>query len=253
MPAWSSKNTEGEHPPDVPPFPAEEITALQQMLSHIFRDPQLLLEAVTHTSYVHEAKASSYKDNERLEFLGDAVLGLIMSEYWVAHFPTATEGDLSKMKAHVVNEQSLARVARRLMLGQHLLLGRGEEMTGGREKSSLLANALEAVIAALYVDGGLETAQAFVLRSFKEELKDLMGPEVSVDYKTEFQEFCQKEHAALPTYTVLRESGPDHEKIFEVELAIRGKVYGRGQGRSKKEAERRAAKEALEKILHQEA
>ena len=220
----------------------------QLTIGYTFRRVALLDEALTHKSHANEFKHKHRKHNERLEFLGDAVLTLVVSEQLAAMFPDFTEGDLSKLKAGLVSEESLAEVARRLDLGSLLRLGRGEELTRGREKASLLANVLEAIVAAIYVDGGLEAARAFLRRAFADEfahLQDLGGPAILHDYKTRLQEWCQKHFDTLPQYIVVKESGPDHQKIFEVQLAIRGDVRGIGVGRSKKEAEQMAAKQAL--------
>ncbi|MGH7164668.1 MAG: ribonuclease III, partial [Nitrospiraceae bacterium] len=170
-----------------------------------------------------------------------------------ASFPDSTEGELSKLKARLVSEVSLARAARRLNLGSRLRLGRGEELTQGREKNSLLANAVEALIAAVYLDGGLDAARSFTLRTLTQELEDLReleGPAAIQDFKTQIQEWCQKRFETLPQYATVRETGPDHQKIFEVKLMVRGEVLGVGVGRSKKEAEQMAAKQALEQAAH---
>ena len=224
----------------------------QKIIGYRFRDPRLLDEALTHKSHVNEARVKHVKHNERLEFLGDAVLTLIISEHLAASCPEFTEGELSKLKARLVSEVSLAGAARRLDLGALLRLGRGEELTQGREKPSLLANALEAILAAVYLDGGLEAARAFVLQTVAADLQDLQqvkGPSVTQDYKTKLQEWCQKEFDTLPHYLTVRESGPDHQKTFEVQLLINGDVRGVGVGKTKKEAEQRAAKQALAETL----
>lgn len=226
---------------------ASPLEHLAERLGHRFRTPRLLEEALTHTSYLNEAPDPRKSDNERLEFLGDAVLDLVISERFLSQFPEAPEGELSKLKAKTVSEAALSQVARRLDLGGALVLGRGEELTGGRDKPSLLADALEAVIAAVYLDGGLDAARRVVLAAFAELLANLSRPE-SADHKTELQELCQRDFSVLPVYRVLRESGPDHHKQFDVELSIRGEVYGVGTGRSKKEAEQQAARIALERI-----
>ncbi|MER3421872.1 MAG: ribonuclease III [Nitrospiraceae bacterium] len=223
----------------------------QQAIGYNFRQSRLLDEALTHKSHVNEVREKDRKHNERLEFLGDAVLTLIMSEYLAASFPDFTEGELSKLKARLVSEASLAKAARRLDLGNLLKLGRGEELTQGREKPSLLANVLEAILAAIYLDGGLESARKFVLRAFAQDLKELQdfgGPSILEDYKTRLQEWCQKQYDTLPQYVTVRETGPDHQKTFEVRLLIRGEVRGAGVGRSKKEAEQMAAKQALAQV-----
>ena len=226
----------------------------QQRIGYVFRQPRLLDEALTHTSHINEAKgpdkAARGQDNERLEFLGDAVLSLIISEHVARVCPSFTEGELSKLKAGLVSEVSLAKAARGLELGPLLRLGRGEELTRGREKSSLLANALEALIAAIYLDGGLEPARDFTLRVFAQDLEKIQEGrgEAAGDDKTRLQEWCQKRFDVLPQYVTVRESGPDHHKTFEVQVAIRGEVLGTGVGRTKKEAEQMAAKQALQQV-----
>ncbi len=223
----------------------------EKAIGYTFREPSLLDQARTHKSHLNEVKGKGRKHNERLEFLGDAVLALVVSESLATALPDSTEGELSKLKAHLVSEAVLAQAARRLDLGSLLRLGRGEELTQGRHKSSLLADALESIIAAIYLDGGLEPAQAFIRRALASELEGLKhaGRPVGVqDYKTQFQEWCQKRFDTLPQYSIVRESGPDHQKIFEVRLSLRGDVLGVGTGRTKKEAEQMAAKQALERV-----
>jgi ribonuclease-3 len=223
--------------------------ALQQTIGYVFGRPDLLRQALTHKSYVNEVRAAGDDDNERLEFLGDAVLSLIISDYLSASLPGSSEGELSQQKARLVSEPSLARAARRLDLGSLLRLGRGEEMTQGREKASILADALEALIAAVYLDGGLEGARAFTLRVFAPELEGQQG---EGDYKTRLQEWCQKHGEGLPHYAKVGERGPDHQKTFEVDVLIQGGVAGTGSGRTKKEAEQMAAKRAFEQRAHDE-
>lgn len=225
-----------------------DLEELERRLFYHFINPPLLQQAITHKSYLNEVRDRSLKDNERLEFLGDAVLDLVISQILLQRYPETPEGELSKMKARIVSEMALARVARRLEIGRYLLLGRGEEMTQGRTKPSLLANALEAILAAIYLDGGLASVEHVIHQIFKEEIEELLKAEVITDYKTELQELCQREYESLPTYTVLSETGPDHQKTFEVQLTIKGNVYGHGVGRSKKEAEQQAARQALEKL-----
>lgn len=223
----------------------------QQVVGYSFRDVALLDEALTHKSHVNELKHKHRKHNERLEFLGDAVLTLVVSERLAQIFPESPEGELSKLKARLVSEASLASAARRLDLSALLRLGRGEELTLGREKPSLLANAMEAIVAAVYLDGGLGPARAFILRALDEEFQDLQdggGQGLVQDYKTRFQEWCQKKYDTLPQYTIVRETGPDHQKTFEVHVSVRGEILGVGMGRSKKEAEQVAAKRALNRV-----
>ena len=208
----------------------------------------MLIEALTHKSYLNEARGPDEADNERLEFLGDAVLDLVVSEYLVHAFPDAAEGELSKLRSRLVSEKTLSRVAKRIGLGDLLRLGRGETKTQGRSKPSILADALEAVLAAVYLDGGPEAAARCVKTAFSEELASCDRTLVKGDYKTDLQELCQREFDMLPHYRTIRETGPDHEKMFEVEILIRGDRYGVGDGKSKKEAEQVAAKRALEKL-----
>ncbi|RPH81955.1 MAG: ribonuclease III [Nitrospiraceae bacterium] len=227
---------------------ASSVDSLQSSLGYRFKALALLDEALTHSSLVNEQKAGSVQHNERLEFLGDAVLSLVMSEYLASALPHSSEGTLSKLKAQVVSESSLAQIARRLGLGEHLKLGRGEDRSKGREKDSLLADALEAVLAAVHLDGGFEASRTVTRHIFSEELANIatqQGQPGAGDYKTQFQEWCQKRHDTLPRYETVRETGPDHQKMFEVELSIQGEVVGMGSGRSKKEAEQQAAKQAL--------
>ena len=232
-------------------MPQSHLDDAQQIIGYRFRQPRLLDEALTHKSHVNEARQKDRKHNERLEFLGDAVLTLIMSEYLATRYPHHTEGELSKLKAGLVSEAALAQAARRLALGGLLRLGRGEELTQGREKPSLLANALEALLAAVYLDGGLDAARELLLKIFAPDLDAIAGSEEAAgshDYKTRLQEWCQKQFDALPQYVTVRESGPDHQKTFEVRLMIQGDVRGVGTGKSKKEAEQMAAKQALEAV-----
>lgn len=224
----------------------------QQAIGHTFHSVRLLDEALTHTSYVNEFKEQGSKDNERLEFLGDAVLALIISEHVAAACPDLTEGALSKLRSRLVSEATLATVARRLELGKLLRLGRGEERTGGREKDSILANTVEAVLAAVYLDGGLEAARSFSLRAFAQELREAAssdsGAVLAGDYKTQLQEWCQQHHDCVPQYVTAKESGPDHQKTFDVQVLVQGKAMGRGTGRSKKEAEQAAAQKAMKRV-----
>jgi ribonuclease-3 len=230
---------------------ASSIDSLQSSLGYRFKAMALLEEALTHSSLVNEQKSVTPQHNERLEFLGDAVLSLVMSEYLASALPQSSEGALSKLKAQLVSEASLAAVARRLSLGEHLKLGRGEDRSKGREKDSLLADALEAVLAAVHLDGGFDASRTVTRHIFAGELASVATQQEQPgagDYKTQFQEWCQKRHDTLPRYVTVRESGPDHQKLFEVELSIQGEVVGMGSGRSKKEAEQQAAKRALEQV-----
>jgi ribonuclease-3 len=230
-------------------MPAGGLEAIQHRLGYRFRQEPLLVEALTHASYLNEARGAGEHDNERLEFLGDAVLNLLVSDYLLAAFPDAAEGELSKLRSRLVSEKTLSGVARRIGLGEVLRLGRGELVTQGHEKASILADALEAVLAGVYLDGGLEAARGCVTAVFREELlgcdRTLFG---RTDFKTDLQEVCQREFEVLPHYRTIRETGPDHEKRFEVEILIRSQRYGVGHGRTKKDAEQRAARQALEAL-----
>lgn len=217
--------------------------ALEKSIGYSFQDKKLLNTALTHSSYANEIKKGC-KSNERLEFLGDAVLSIVVSDYLFNRFHMA-EGDLSKLRAALVCEKSLCKLAAGIGLGDYLLLGKGEEQMGGRSRSSILADAFEALIAAIYQDGGLEAARGFILPFITEALdndRDLSFK----DYKTLLQEIVQKNPQELLTYVLVEESGPDHDKQFHVEVHLNSNVIGRGIGRSKKNAEQLAAKEALE-------
>ena len=224
----------------------DEFAALQARLGYPFRDPGLLEHALTHRSRAAEDASGGVADNESLEFLGDAVLGLVVSDVLFHHYPAYTEGQQSKIKASVVSTQSLARHAERLELGEHLLLGRGEEKSGGRAKPALLADTYEALIAAIYLDGGLEAAAAFLRRELKEAI-DAGAVErfIGQDYKSALQERLQALGRPLPEYIVAHETGPDHQKVFTVEVRVSEAVLGSAPGRSKKEAEQEAARQAL--------
>jgi ribonuclease III len=222
------------------------LTDIQKRLSHQFNNQELLERALTHKSFANENRVPAH--NERLEFLGDAVLSLVISEYLMNNCPDSTEGDLSRLRAAVVSEPALSSIAREIGLGNYLLLGKGEEQTGGRDKDSLLADCLEALIAAIYLDAGQASVASFVIRFFEEMIRKNCSSRGTLDYKTEVQELCQERLKILPEYRIVSEAGPDHKKQFTVEIAVKGEVYGRGIGRSKKDAEQKAAKEALEKL-----
>jgi len=209
-----------------------------------FRNTSLLAQALTHSSYAHE-EGREGQDNERLEFLGDAVIQLVVTERLYQQFPHRPEGELAKMRASVVCAESLAEAARRLGLGEHLLLGKGEDQSGGRDRVSLLCDAFEAVAAALYLDAGWEAARAFVLSSLAGELARLGRSKEEIDPKSALQERLQAVSKRTPTYRLVYESGPDHNKLFVSEVIYDGRVLGRGTGRSKKESEQEAAREAL--------
>jgi ribonuclease-3 len=225
--------------------PEERVRALEERLEAPLPDRGLALSSLTHKSYCNEHRDEGAVDNERLEFLGDAVVDLVVSHMLMQRFPTSTEGELSKLRAWVVNEESLARVARGLGLGELLLLGKGEENTGGRTKGSVLADALEAVLGAAFLMGGLPAAAAIVEAHFQQVFSGLQSGQGGDDFKTRLQEMVQRERRVSPRYRVVAESGPDHEKLFEVEVSIGQEPYGRGTGHNKKEAEQAAAQKTL--------
>ncbi len=221
-----------------------DFSEFERILGIHFQNTELLHEALSHSSYANEKKKQR-RSNERLEFLGDSVLSIVVSQYLFENYPDLPEGELTKIRAALVCEKSLHRFALQISLGEFLLLGKGEAHTGGRERPSILADAFEAVIAAIYLDAGLETARAHILRFIPKNLPEnrsmLFG-----DYKTALQEVIQKNPEEKVEYILTDESGPDHSKTFGVEVCLNSNVIGRGRGKSKKDAEQMAAKEALE-------
>ncbi len=227
----------------------DEFETLQTAIAYRFRDRGLLEHAMTHTSRANEDVSGGVADNESLEFLGDAVLGFIVADLLFREFPDRDEGEKSKMKAMLVSTATLARVAERLGLGDHLLLGRGEEKTGGRRKQALLADGCEALIAAMYLDGGIEQARAFIARELAGFIEDLRRDGLSAqDYKSTLQELVQGRNRPPPEYRVIGAAGPDHQKLFDVEVVVAGEPLARATGPSKKEAEQEAARLALSRL-----
>ena len=227
----------------------DEFETLQRSIEYRFRDRGLLEHAMTHTSRANEDVSGGVADNESLEFLGDAVLGFVVADLLFREFPASNEGQKSKIKASLVSAATLARLAERLALGEHLLLGKGEEKTGGRHKLALLANAYEALIAAIYLDGGIVQAQAFIVRELTPLLNDVReGGAVGKDYKSALQEYLQSRDRSLPEYRLAGTIGPDHRKQFQVEAVLDGQAVAEGGGPSKKEAEQEAARLALERL-----
>ena len=218
---------------------------LEKKLNYTFRDPALLSEALSHSSYANEHRAAHLNSNERLEFLGDSVLGFVTAEFLFVQHPDLPEGDLTRIRAALVCEQSLYEVARKLELGKYLKLGRGEEAGGGRERTSILADATEAVFAAVYLDGGIGAASQLIHRVLLDVEKEEVVEERRRDYKTALQELVQRTPGRTITYRLVEETGPDHCRVFVMEVSVDGQVSGRGEGRSKKEAEQAAAKTAL--------
>ena len=223
----------------------KDLNELNKKLGYEFKRSDLLARAFRHASYVNERPDSGLGDNERLEFLGDAALDLAISHILMNLFRDAAEGDLSKYRASVVNEKGLCRVARQLGLGDYILLGRGEELTQGREKPSILANTLEALLGALYLDAGFAATKEIIHRLFLPLIEEVDSGKPGHDFKSLLQEFTQEAYRTRPEYLLMDESGPDHKKTFTVTLVLKGKQIGEGKGRSKKEAEQKAAKEAF--------
>jgi ribonuclease III len=227
----------------------DEFEGLQQAIGYRFRDRGLLEHAMTHTSRANEDVSGGVTDNESMEFLGDALLGFVIADLLFREFPDYDEGQKSKTKAAIVSTATLARQAERLQLGEHLLLGRGEEKTGGRRKQALLADGYEALLAAIYLDGGLEQARAFIAREFTPLLEDARRVGVAAqDYKSTLQELLQSREQPLPEYRLVGTIGPDHHKQFEMEVVVSGQRLAAAIGASKKEAEQEAARLALEAL-----
>ncbi|NNB97940.1 ribonuclease III [Corallococcus exiguus] len=231
----------------------ERVQTLETRLGVQFSKRDLALEALTHKTYVNENRDQNLKDNQRLEFLGDAVVDLAVSHRLMDRCPGVPEGELTKMRARIVHEEGLARVARSLRLGELLLLGRGESQSGGRDKNSLLADAMEAVLGAVYLSGGLEPALSLVDRIFGELVEEVASGAGRLDYKTLLQELAHEKLKLSPRYRVVAETGPEHSKVFEVEVCIGEAVYARASGRNKKEAEQAAARTTLERLKEESA
>lgn len=226
----------------------KQLLTLEKKLGYHFHDLNLLKRALSHKSYSNESCLDNEDHNERLEFLGDAVLDLVVSHLIFKHFPDEREGQMSKIRASLVNERALAEQARTLGLGGYLFLGKGEDQSDGREKNSLLSDAFEALLGALYLDADFKTTFSVVEKMFLEQILRASYEDISHDYKTKLQEEIQNRFRVGPEYRLMAERGPDHEKIFEVHLFVNDKFFGKGTGRSKKQAEQNAAKVALEKF-----
>ena len=218
---------------------------LQDKIGYHFNDVSLLKEALTHSSFANEHRAQHIKYNERLEFLGDAVLSIVVSDYIFKNCPELPEGELTKLRASLVCEKSLYEFAKRIDLGNYLLLSKGEKNNGGADRPSILSDAFEALIAAIYIDGGMKSASKHILNFVVPEIKNTKKKRIN-DYKTTLQEIIQKNPGEQLEYILVDESGPDHNKHFVVEVHLNSNVIGKGGGRSKKEAEQQAAREALE-------
>lgn len=218
---------------------------LQERIGYRFKNKNLLRQALTHSSYANEKHMSKLSDNERLEFLGDAVLEIVSSEFLFQNYPKMPEGDLTKLRASIVCEPTLALCTKEMDLGKYLFLGKGEDMTGGRKRKSILSDALEALIGSIYLDGGFASAKEFILRFI---LTDIEHKQLFYDSKTILQEIVQAEFKEELSYRIIAETGPDHDKLFEVEALIGEQVIGTGEGRTKKSAEQEAAYHGILKL-----
>lgn len=226
----------------------EILRKLEAVIHYTFIDKSNLLLALTHSSFANEKRNHGRISNERLEFLGDAVLNIVTSEYIYKNFPNLPEGEMTKTRAAIVCEASLMKCASHISLGDYLFLGKGEENTGGRSRTSILSDAFEALIGAVFLDGGLTEAKSFIFSAMKEYLQDVHSSELFIDYKTQFQELIQKSGEQHISYHILEEKGPDHNKIFVAQVNVGVQILGSGEGRNKKEAEQNAAKAALNKL-----
>ncbi len=229
----------------------EDLDALEEALGYQFRDREFLEHALTHSSRAHEDPTAGAVDNESLEFLGDAIIGFVVAALLYEEFPASDEGEKSKMKGALVSTTSLARLGERLQLGRGVRLGRGEDKTGGRQKPTLLADTFEAVVAAVYLDGGVDAVRACLhrhLRDLVDEVRTTGVATIAADYKSKLQEWLQSHEHPLPSYRVIGESGPDHRKTFRVEVVVRERGLAQAEGRSKKDAEQQAARLALDHL-----
>ena len=243
--ASASKHIEDKFASRIRPEDYEE---LYERLGYRFQNYTLLRQSLTHRSFVNESGDPDIEDNEKLEFLGDSIIGFVISDFLYRKFPRFREGDLSRVKSHVVSEPFLALIARELDLGSFLLLGKGEAASGGHEKNSLLSNCYEAVVAAIYLDGGIQAAWDFLIRCFQVRIETLIDNQHILDHKSLLQEHSQERFSCTPLYRLRQITGPDHDKTFEVELLIKREVFSVGTGKNKKEAEQSAAKAALKKM-----
>ncbi len=221
------------------------MTEFEKSIGYCFKNKKLIERALTHSSYANER---GRKDNERLEFLGDSVLGLITAEYLYMRLPESHEGSLTKLRASLVCEQSLFEIAKKISLPDFILLGNGEEYTGGRQRPSVVSDAFEAVLAAIYLDAGFESAKKWLLALMQDAFSDALSGNRNRDYKTELQELIQSRHSGKLSYRVSAEHGPDHRKRFEIEVLLDRTVIGKAEGASKKEAEQSAARMAIETL-----
>ncbi len=226
---------------------APQAEQIEEKLGYLFSNKELLFQALTHRSYVNEHREVGIAHNERLEFLGDSVLGLVVADYLFHRLPEHPEGQLSQLRSRLVEAASCAKYFQKLDLGPHMLLGRGEQMNEGRNKTSIAADAFEAVVGAVFIDGGFVSAKSFLICHIEEEIAETIGAPPR-NFKAELQDYTQKKHQAAPIYRVTSESGPDHAKQFHLVVYVQDKEAGTGVGRTKKEAEQRAAFDALSKL-----
>lgn len=227
---------------------SELLKELQFKLGYIFLTPSILKKALTHSTFVNESQEKDIKDNERLEFLGDSILGFIISDFLYQKFRTYSEGMLSKLKAYIVSEEYLSEIAKEIDLGPYLKLGKGEGSSGGRNKPSILANTYEAIIGAIYLDGGLSMAKRLIEKNMEEKIITLGKKMFVPDYKSMLQEYAQKEFGTIPKYELISETGKNHSPIFEIQVVIQDEIYASGTAGSKKKAEQAASAQALKKI-----
>lgn len=220
---------------------------LQESIGYLFKEEALLRNALTHSSYANERRERGMRDNERLEFLGDSVLGFVTAEYLYRRYKDKPEGDLTRIRADLVCETNLARAAASIRLGEYLMLGRGEDAAGGRLRNSIVSDAMESVIAAVYLDGGIDAARGLIERLILTDAETVVRD--SRDYKTEFQELVQRKKNQSIHYVLVGESGPDHDKKFEMQVILNGKIVGTGLGSSKKRAEQEAAHNAMQSLF----
>lgn len=225
-----------------------DLDSLQAILGITFRDISLLEQSLVHRSYLNENQGIESDSNERLEYLGDAVLGFVVAEKLYRDFPEYDEGRMTRLRSILVRRETLARISRSINLGDYLFLGKGEDSSGGRNKSANLACALEAVIAAVYLDQGMTKSRKMIVKLLEEEWQKAINKPAAIDYKSRLQELIQSREQRIPSYQVTGTSGPDHIKTFNVEVRLGDRVLGNGSGKSKKEAETEAAKEALEQL-----
>jgi ribonuclease-3 len=224
----------------------DNLNGFEEKINYKFKNKKNVILALTHSSYANENRTEKLTSNERLEFLGDAVLNIIISETIYNNYSNLSEGQLTKVRANIVCEQSLVKCSNNTEIGKYLLLGKGEDISGGRTRTSILSDAFEAVIGAVYLDGGMKNAKAFVHSQMEHLIKDSVSGIIFLDYKTQFQEVVQKDGEKKIAYEIIEENGPDHDKEFVAQVKVMDRIVGKGKGKSKKEAEQAAAKAALE-------